>query len=97
VKPTSLVSPFGAWLSVFLCLALGAAGADVKRIRPPEGTLYRGNPFNQGESVPNAPSPDTVNNVEGVRGGTPAPGKDIVRVRASHVADVGRSDTPAVD
>ena len=31
----------------------------------PDGTLYRGNQFGAGESVPNAPSPDKLNNVEG--------------------------------
>ena len=66
-------------------------------VEGPDGTVYRGNQFDQGESAPNAPSPDTINNVEGVRVGAPAPGEYIVRVRASHVAEDARNDTAAVD
>ena len=32
----------------------------------PDGTLYRGNQFAGSDSVPNAPSPDNLNNVEAV-------------------------------
>ena len=48
----------------------------------PDGTLYRGNQFGAGESVPNCPFPDKLNNVEGVYLSQPAPGDYLVRVRA---------------
>ena len=63
----------------------------------PDGTLYRGNQFSGSESVPNAPSPDTLNNVEGVYLSHPAPGDYLVRVRASNVAEDARLDTAAID
>jgi len=63
----------------------------------PDGTLYRGNQFSGGESVPNAPSPDTLNNVEGVYLSRPAPGDYLIRVRASNVAEDARLDTAAID
>jgi len=63
----------------------------------PDGTLYRGNQFGAGESVPNAPTPDTVNNVEGVTLAQPAPGDYQVRVRATSVVEDAVSNTPAVD
>src|SRR5882757_3942205 len=46
----------------------------------PDGTLYRGNQFDQGESVPNPGGSDTINNVEGVHLRLPLPGEYIVRV-----------------
>ncbi len=63
----------------------------------PDGTLYRGNQFSGGESVPNAPSPDTINNVEGINISHPVPGDYLVRVRASNVAEDARFDTAAID
>ena len=63
----------------------------------PDGTLYRGNQFGAGESVPNAPTPDKLNNVEGVYLSQPAPGDYLVRVRASKVAQDARLDTAAID
>ena len=63
----------------------------------PDGTLYRGNQFSGDESVPNAPSPDTLNNVEGVYLSHPMPGDYLVRVRASNVAEDARLDTAAID
>jgi len=63
----------------------------------PDGTLYRGNQFSGGESVPNAPSPDIINNVEGVYLSHPIPGDYLVRVRASNVAEDARLDTSAID
>lgn len=63
----------------------------------PDGTLYRGNQFGAGESVPNAPTPDKINNVEGIYLSQPAPGDYLVRVRASKVVQDARLDTPAID
>ena len=63
----------------------------------PDGTLYRGNQFGAGESVPNAPTPDQLNNVEGVTLLQPLPGDYLVRVRASKVVQDARLDTVAID
>ena len=63
----------------------------------PDGTLYRGNQFGAGESVPNAPTPDKLNNVEGVYLSTPISGDYLVRVRASKVVQDAVSNTPAID
>ncbi|HEY5043713.1 MAG TPA: S8 family serine peptidase [Verrucomicrobiae bacterium] len=63
----------------------------------PDGTLYRGNQFGAGESVPNAPTADQLNNVEGVYLSQPAPGDYLVRVRASKVVQDARLDTAAID
>ncbi|MCX6905099.1 MAG: S8 family serine peptidase [Verrucomicrobia bacterium] len=63
----------------------------------PDGSLYRGNQFLDGESVANAPSADNLNNVEGVLISLPDPGEYIVRVRARNVAQDARRDTTAVD
>lgn len=55
----------------------------------PDGELYRGNQFNNGESIPNPSGPDTVNNVEAVHLTAPQPGDYTIRVRArSIVQDV---------
>ncbi|MCC6234388.1 MAG: S8 family serine peptidase [Verrucomicrobiales bacterium] len=57
----------------------------------PDGTLYRGNAFDGGDSIPNAFAADTINNVEGVHLLAPALGEYVVRVRARRVvADVFR-------
>jgi hypothetical protein len=63
----------------------------------PDGTMYRGNQFGAGESVPNAPSPDTLNNVEGVFLPHPAPGDYLVRVRASKIVQDALTNTAAID
>jgi hypothetical protein len=63
----------------------------------PDGTLYRGNQFVNGESIPNAPTPDNLNNVEGVQLSNPAPGDYLVRVRARSVVEDARLDTAAID
>jgi hypothetical protein len=63
----------------------------------PDGTLYRGNQFAGNDSVPNAPSPDNLNNVEAVHLIQPLPGDYLIRVRASHVVQDARLDTTAVD
>jgi hypothetical protein len=63
----------------------------------PDGTLYRGNQFSASESVPNAPSPDNLNNVEAVHLAQPLPGDYLVRVRARSVVEDARLDTSAID
>ncbi|MBN2507444.1 MAG: S8 family serine peptidase [Verrucomicrobia bacterium] len=63
----------------------------------PDGTLYRGNQFEAGESIPNAPGADPLNNIEAVHLAAPAPGPYLVHVRARNVAEDARRDTPAVD
>jgi hypothetical protein len=63
----------------------------------PDGTLYRGNQFAGNDSVPNAPSPDNLNNVEAVHLSQPLPGDYLVRVRASHIVQDARLDTAAID
>ncbi|MGA2866861.1 MAG: S8 family serine peptidase [Verrucomicrobiota bacterium] len=63
----------------------------------PDGTLYRGNQFSAGESVPNPPSPDNLNNVEAVHLAQPLPGDYLVRVRARKVVEDARLDTASID
>jgi subtilisin family serine protease len=63
----------------------------------PDGTLYRGNQFGAGESVPDPPSPDKLNNVEGVYLTQPTPGDYLVLVRASKIVQDAISSTPAID
>ena len=63
----------------------------------PDGRVYRGNQFEQGESVPDAPSFDSINNVEGIYVAEPPPGEYRVRVFARNVAQDARRDTPALD
>jgi len=63
----------------------------------PDGTLYRGNQFGAGESVPNAPTPDRLNNVEGIYLSQPAPGDYLVRVRGSKIVQDAVSNSPAID
>ena len=63
----------------------------------PDGTVYRGNQFDEGVSVATPSSGDTLNNVEGVRLPVPAAGEYRVRVRARRVAEDARADTPEFD
>ena len=63
----------------------------------PDGAVYRGNRFELGESVPNAATADTINNVEAVHLLAPLPGEYVVRVRARNVVQDARTDTGAVD
>ena len=63
----------------------------------PDGTLYRGNQFNAGESIPNATTSDSLNNVEGVTLAQPLPGDYLITVRAVNVAEDARLDTAAID
>lgn len=52
----------------------------------PSGVVYRGNRFSPaGESVPDAPAGDRLNNVEGARLLSPEGGMYLVRVRAHNV------------
>ncbi|HEY5912061.1 MAG TPA: S8 family serine peptidase [Verrucomicrobiae bacterium] len=63
----------------------------------PDGSVYRGNQFVDGESIPNAPAADSINNVEGVNLSYPLPGDYTVRVRARNIVQDAREDTAAVD
>ena len=63
----------------------------------PDGTLYRGNQFASNDSAPNAPSPDSLNNVEAVHLSQPLPGDYLVRVRARHIVQDARLDTTDID
>ncbi|HVY69812.1 MAG TPA: S8 family serine peptidase, partial [Verrucomicrobiae bacterium] len=53
----------------------------------PDGSLYRGNQFFNGESVPGVPVGDRINNVEGFLLSAPSPGEWTVRVRAVNVVE----------
>jgi subtilisin family serine protease len=63
----------------------------------PDGTIYRGNQFDEGESVPNAPAADNINNVEGIYLSEPLPGEYLVRVRARHIVQDARRETGPID
>jgi len=63
----------------------------------PDGALYRGNQFAGYDSVPNAPSPDTLNNVEAVHLSQPLPGDYLVCVRARHIVEDVHFDTAAIE
>jgi hypothetical protein len=63
----------------------------------PDGAIFRGNQFVQGESVPNASGHDSINNVEGVYISAPRAGEYIVRVRARKVVEDARQDSVFVD
>lgn len=63
----------------------------------PTGEIFRGNRFIDGESVPNAPLPDAINNVEGVHLATPTPGEYVIRIRGARVVEDARIDTGAID
>lgn len=53
----------------------------------PNGQIYRGNQFLNGESVEGATASDAINNVEAVRLRQPAPGDYVVRVCARNVVE----------
>lgn len=63
----------------------------------PEGILFAGNQFINGESVPASAQRDNINNVEGVHMAVPSTGEYLVRVRARRVAQDARRDTGATD
>ncbi len=63
----------------------------------PDGRVFRGNQFAQGQSVPGAVARDTINNVEGIRIDVPMAGEYRLQVRAQRVSQDSRQDTAAVD
>jgi hypothetical protein len=63
----------------------------------PDSTLYRGNQIQNGESTPNPPNPDSLNNVECVFLNSPIAGQYLIRVRARSVQQDARQDTFATD
>ncbi len=63
----------------------------------PDGHLYRGNQFEEGASLPDATSPDTINNVECVQLPNPVAGEYLVRIRASRVVEDARQDSVPMD
>lgn len=63
----------------------------------PDGTVYRGNQFAGGESIPDATGTDNLNNVEAVHLAQPPAGDYVVRVRARNVVQDARLDTAAID
>ncbi|MBX3747852.1 MAG: S8 family serine peptidase [Verrucomicrobiae bacterium] len=56
-------------------------------VEAPDGTWFRGNAFDAGESIPNAFAADSINNVEGVHLANPMAGEYIVRIRGSRVVE----------
>lgn len=63
----------------------------------PDGQLYRGNQFENGQSAPNPPGRDSINNVEGVHIYPPLPGEYIIRVRAQKVVQDAIEETADTD
>lgn len=63
----------------------------------PDGTLYRGNQFENGHSLPNPLAGDRINNVEGVYLPSPMVGEYQIRIRAARVTEDARIDTPGID
>jgi hypothetical protein len=63
----------------------------------PDGLVYQGNQFQDGESVAGTESPDTINNVECVYISVPVPGEYTVRIKARSIVEDARTETPAVD
>jgi hypothetical protein len=62
----------------------------------PSGIVFRGNQFIDGESAPNAPGFDSINNVEGVHVGIPEPGEYLVRIIGRKIVEDSRRDTAGV-
>ncbi|HET7624542.1 MAG TPA: S8 family serine peptidase, partial [Verrucomicrobiae bacterium] len=63
----------------------------------PDGKIYHGNQFENGESVPGAAAFDNINNVEAVHLAEPIPGEYFVRIHARNVPEDARRDTAAID
>ena len=63
----------------------------------PGGTPYRGNQIQNGESIPNPPNSDSINNVECVFLNSPIAGQYLIRVRATSIQQDSRQDTFATD
>jgi hypothetical protein len=62
------------------------------------GAVYRGNQFSAGESVPNTPSHDDLNNVEAVHLAQPLLGRlPDSRCRARNVVEDARLETASID
>jgi hypothetical protein len=66
-------------------------------VQAPDGHVYRGNQFLEGESIPDAPGFDRLNNVEGVLISEPLPGEYRIRVHAHLVVQDALIATPAID
>jgi hypothetical protein len=66
-------------------------------VTAPDGRVYRGNRFQEGDSFPNSRDSDKINNVEAVHLRQPAPGEYLVRVRAANILEDARRDTVALD
>lgn len=56
-------------------------------VTSPDGEVYHGNQFLDGESLAGATAFDTINNVEAVHLSRPLPGDYVVRVRARNVVE----------
>lgn len=63
----------------------------------PDGAVYHGNQFENGESVPHVMAFDNINNVEAVYLSQPVPGEYRIRVHARNIPEDARVDTPAID
>mgnify|MGYP001602156105 FL=1 len=63
----------------------------------PTGEIFRGNRFADGESIPDAPLPDTINNVEAVHLYAPVTGEYLIRIRGTRVAEDARIDSAMLD
>ncbi|HYG22305.1 MAG TPA: S8 family serine peptidase [Verrucomicrobiae bacterium] len=63
----------------------------------PTGEIYRGNRFNDGESLPDTLPADSINNVEAVHLSEPVAGEYLVRVRGTRVVEDARIDSPGLD
>ncbi|HKQ38925.1 MAG TPA: S8 family serine peptidase [Verrucomicrobiae bacterium] len=66
-------------------------------VTAPDGTVYHGNQFFNGESIPNSPARDNINNVEVVYLANPLPGEYILRVQARRVVEDSLVETAALD
>jgi hypothetical protein len=63
----------------------------------PTGESFRGNRFVDGESTPDAPLPDAINNVEAVHLSAPVPGEYLIRVRGGRVVEDACVDSAPID
>lgn len=63
----------------------------------PDGRIYRGNQFDNGESIPDIPNSDNINNVEAVHISVPKPGVYTIKVVGKNIAEDARQETPVID
>ncbi|HMJ88297.1 MAG TPA: S8 family serine peptidase, partial [Candidatus Acidoferrum sp.] len=63
----------------------------------PDGQIFHGNQFDEGESIAGAPAYDNLNNVEGIYISYPQLGEYTVRVVARNVVQDARSDSAEID